>query len=249
MSVTEPSVHEVLVALSRLADPELVEAEPERVLAETVGVALLVLPVAAEVSISVVQERVPHTPAASGPLATALDQAQYDAGDGPCLVAAARHETIHIADIETELRWPEFVAGARSHRVRSTLSLALPMPGSSKASVNLYATSSEAFDSTAVAVAQSVVDHTARTLSTLDTVRRHTAEARQMQQALESRAVIEQAKGYLAAQRGITTREAFTLLMQASSVNNRKVREIARDVMVSADGSRAGESLPLRRFG
>ena len=76
--------------------------------------------------------------------------------------------------------------------MRSTLSLPLPMPGSAKASVNLYAG--------------------------LGRVPAH-------------------------------TREAFTLLVQASSVNNRKVRDIARDVMVSADGGLAGESVPLRRFG
>jgi len=62
--------------------------------------------------------------------------------------------------------------------------------------------------------------------------------AEQLENALTSRAVIEQAKGVLLARTGCSLDEAFDLLRAASQNQNRKLRDVAADVVKSAvDGT------------
>ncbi|HET6394162.1 MAG TPA: ANTAR domain-containing protein, partial [Blastococcus sp.] len=62
-------------------------------------------------------------------------------------------------------------------------------------------------------------------------------QARNMRIAMDSRAVIEQAKGVLMAQRKVDAEQAFEILREASQRYNRKLREIAQGIV---DGTQAG---------
>jgi GAF domain-containing protein len=61
--------------------------------------------------------------------AQALDDAQYESGDGPCLTAARQREPVRIDRIDTDHRWPEFSRRALEHGVRSSLSTRLNLSG------------------------------------------------------------------------------------------------------------------------
>src|SRR4051794_32137852 len=109
-----------------------------------VGLGLTAAPGVAGCSVTELTGDGYRTTAASGPLASALDQAQYDAGSGPCLVASdtGREQRLDAAD--RQRRYPEFAAASRQHGVRSSLSL--PLVGVLLPSaLNVYASTPDAF--------------------------------------------------------------------------------------------------------
>src|SRR5947209_125373 len=88
----------------------------------------------------------------------ALDDAQYETGEGPCLEALTRLDPIYLKDADkaTE-RWPHFAQTAQHLGVHSTLSLHLPVQeGRLAASMNLYATRTLDLDDDQIAAAASV---------------------------------------------------------------------------------------------
>lgn len=89
----------------------------------------------------------PWTPAASAPPARALDQLQYDAGQGPCLDALREHVAVVTGDLEHDQRWPRLtdlpVAGTG---VRSVLSLPLPTGTAVLGALNISSSHADAFD-------------------------------------------------------------------------------------------------------
>jgi GAF domain-containing protein len=174
------------------------------------------------------------TAAFTGEMALALDEAQYEAGYGPCLDAAAAREVRAIADMSTESRWPEFTARAGGEGVRSSLSVGIPVAETVTGALNIYATAAHAFDADAVATAESFAGYAAVALANAHLYSTTAALARQMAEAMSSRAVIEQAKGILIGQRRCSPEEAFQILSRASQAANRKLRDIAQGIVDSA---------------
>ena len=84
------------------------------------------------------------TPAASSPLAMDLDLAQYADGDGPCIAACRDGHSYSIDIMGGDDIYPGFTAAADQHGVRSSLSL--PVPAADRSALNLYASTTHAFD-------------------------------------------------------------------------------------------------------
>ena len=157
-------------------------------------------------------------------LATRGDQLQYDEGEGPCLDAAMHERWLYTPDVATDRRWPR--SCARMHRelgVGSMFSCRLTLdsaPRQTLGGINLYATTSDAFD------------HDDRMLAILlssmaavvvDASRRQA----QLRAALESRQVIGEAIGMpLRYQSNLSSDEAFEVLTRASQRMNVKLREV-----------------------
>ena len=234
MNGSSPDIGRAGLAFAELARIDLGQADVDKVLQRVVEIAATALPVAAHVSMTVADERGLTSPAATGPVAQELDETQYAYGHGPCVDAAFSRAPVVVRDMEAESRWPDFLPDALSRGVLSSLSVPLPLPQASGGAVNLYATEPRAFDEQALEVAEALVGYAAVTIANAHRYAQAAAMAEQMRQAMSSRAVIEQAKGFLAAQRRITPDAAFELLAQASQHSNRKLREIATDVITSA---------------
>ena len=178
------------------------------------------------------------TPGFSGEWACRLDEAQYAVGQGPCLAAAAGGELVHVPDFRAEDRWPDYVPRALELEVGSSLSVALPVQETVTGALNLYAVEPKAFDAAAVALARTFAGYAAVAVANAHLFATTATLLRQMEEALASRAVIEQAKGLIVGQRGCTPQEAFEVLVRASSVSNRKLREIAAELLSSAQNRR-----------
>lgn len=176
----------------------------------------------------------PATRVFAGEIAPAVDQGQYEQGDGPCLTAYREGRAVLVRDTAADAdRWPVFGRLALQHGVRSCLALPLVAGGDRMGVMNLYATD-EAFtdddvtDGRAFATQAAVVLFNARAywqafdLSTT------------MQAALGSRATIDQAKGILMAQRGCSEDAAFRMLVAASQRENVRLREVARRLVHAA---------------
>lgn len=111
------------------------------------------IPKVTQVSVTVVQGLDAHTPACTGGLALALDESQYELGQGPCLHAASSAGIEFVSDMTTESRWPDWTARALRAGARTSLSIGLPAHAGVSGALNLYATGTDAFDDDAIAVA------------------------------------------------------------------------------------------------
>ena len=209
---------EKLSALSRHLQEE---TDVESTLEAIVQAATGTVPGAEHASISWVgKRRDVHTRAATGELARAVDQAQDETGEGPCLDALYKHRTVRLPDFDAEPRWPRFAARAREVGAASMLSIQLYVTGRELGALNLHSTHRDAFGDASEQVGLLFAAHAAVALADVQTdVHLHTA--------LTHRDVIGQAKGILMERYKINAQDAFRLLVETSQHTNIKVHEVA----------------------
>lgn len=167
-----------------------------------------------------------------------LDEAQYAANDGPCLDVLEPHDPIVWNAESQDLRWPLFRQTAQHAGVVTSLSVHVPIEEAEglEASLNLYARGSIAVGEGQVRVGKSFADQVAAIIFSIDA---HEATARLatgLADAMRTRAVIEQAKGILAADRRISTQEAFDVLVELSNHSNVKLRDVAIRLVAERTG-------------
>jgi GAF domain-containing protein len=195
---------------------------------KVVRLAKAVVPGADHASITLVENDQAHTPTFTGEIALQLDERQYDTGYGPCLDAAASGRTITILDTSNEQTYPDFAAQAHSLGVRRVMSVALPVPQRTLGAINMYGMGETPFEEAGTEAARGFASHAAVAVANAALYANTAQFAEQMQQALTSRAVIDQAKGILMRDNRCSADEAFAMLTQASNRSNRKLREIAQ---------------------
>lgn len=188
--------------------------------------------------ITMAQQGKLHTPVFTDERSPRVDQAQYDNDAGPCVDAFRSGQVFVIDDTAAESRWPEFCSAAVAERIRSTLSVPLDVSGSRNeilGALNLYSEQPGTFDPDAVAAMASFAHQAAVVVANARAYWGAKELADQLQHAIESRAVIEQAKGILMAREGISSSRAFDILVRASQRENRKLREIAHDLVARTE--------------
>ena len=206
--------------------------ELAEVLGDITGIAARAIPGAEAVSTTLVRDDRAFTAAYHGDMALAADEMQYAEGRGPCIDAGRGGVVLRIDDMRTEERWPGYIERVRTTEVRSSLSVPLPYQGSSIGALNVYSTRPAAFASPdSLAAGLGVAETIAVAVANADAHAQLADQARNMRIAMESRAVIEQAKGVLMAQRNCDAEQAFEVLRQASQRYNRKLREIAAGIV------------------
>jgi GAF domain-containing protein len=221
-------------AFGRLGQIKLGETDLNGVLDQVAHLAKRTLPGADEVSVTLVGVKSASTVAATGPLARTLDEWQYSRGYGPCLDASASHATLSLPDMTTEHRWPDWAAQALGAGAHSSLSIGLPIHEQVTGALNVYATKPEAFDSDAIIIGQTFAGYAAVALANAHLYDTQANLAQQMQAAMQSRAIIEQAKGIIMGSRRCTADDAFAMLTKLSQDTNRKLRDVAAAVVASA---------------
>jgi GAF domain-containing protein len=224
-------VDELLRALSRVV---LADRTLEEVLGEITDVARRNIPGTEASSITLIRGDRGFTAAHSGEMALAADELQYAKGYGPCLDAGRGNVILRVDDMSTETRWPDYAAKVQAEGVRSSLSVPLPYQGTSIGALNNYATEPAAFATPeSLAAALEVAEAIAVVVVNADAHAQLGEQARNMRLAMDSRAVIEQAKGVLMAQRHLDADQAFDVLREASQRYNRKLRDIAQGIVAS----------------
>jgi GAF domain-containing protein len=215
------------------------ETDLHGVLTRVAELAQDALPGADQVSITLVRDGHPYTAAYTGEIALHLDERQYEGHAGPCLQAADGKTTVSVPDTATDTRWDGWAAKAAAAGVGSVLSVGLPIVESVTGAVNIYGLRPAAFDDDTVVLAQRFAGYATVALANAHLHDSTANLAQHMQAAMESRAVIEQAKGIIMGERRCGADEAFAVLTKLSQDSNRKLREVAAALVAQVGGGSA----------
>lgn len=210
--------------LSELARSLQVEDGIDTVLAEVVRGAIALIPGADEGSISVVVARRDVTSQSpSSDLPARVDALQAETGEGPCLDAVYNHETVRVADMAEESRWPNFARRALAAGAASMLSIQLYVQGDNLGALNLYGLRPNAFDDESERVGLIFATHAAVAFAGAQ-------KLEQLNEGMATRDIIGQAKGILMERHKVTATQAFMLLVQVSQSRNLKLRDVAYEL-------------------
>lgn len=163
------------------------------------------------------------TPAATDELVDAVDQAQYETNEGPCLDAIRHESTVRSDDLQADPRWSAFGAKAAELGVASMLSFQLFVRDRELGALNLYSRQPRAFDATTEQIGLLLASHAA--IAMVGAENQHNLLA-----AVQHREVIGRATGILMERHKITGDQAFALLIRASSTSGRKLRDLADEL-------------------
>ena len=226
---TSAGQDELAVQFSELARTLQQPDDPDRTLQAIVQAAVQLIPGVDEASISAVLARKHVTSQApSGELAQAVDALQDETGQGPCLDAVYEQETVRVADMATETRWPRFTERALQAGAAGMLSFQLYVEGDNLGALNLYSRQAGTFDDESEHVGLLFASHAA---VAYDAVRQKSGLVR----SVATRQLIGQAQGILMERHKITADQAFGLLVRASQHRNTKLRDVADALVRSGE--------------
>lgn len=160
------------------------------------------------------------------------EQAEIRNDEGPCIDAYRRVEQIVAHDLnEAKERWPKAVEAALDLGLQAVYAFPLRLRGDCIGALNLYREATGPFGDDDVRLAQAFADVAAIGILQQIQVAEAETRAEQLQNALNSRVIIEQAKGVVMAQTGIAPQEAFSLLRSHARANRVTLQEVARGVV------------------
>jgi GAF domain-containing protein len=184
--------------------------------------------------------------AASDPFVAEIDEIQYvTVKEGPCITAALEGRTVCSGSLGGETMWPRFGPRVGRLGVHSALSLPLLLPDRVIGAINVYARGKDVFGEHALhlgglfAAPAAVAVHNAQVLT------QARALAAQLETALSTRPVIDQAIGLIRGRTGATADEAFSRLREISQTEHTKLVEVAQRIVDEAvRRARARHSAP-----
>jgi GAF domain-containing protein len=185
-------------------------------------------------AITVERESGPATVASSSAEARTLDERQYAYDDGPCLTALRHQRTVHIPDLQEDESWAWYARAVSGEGIQTILAVPIPADNGSRAALNCYSTKVRAFSPETVAA---VEDH-AKSLSRILrlAIRVHAPEPypQHLRSALRSRAIVDSAVSLIMVHNRCGREAAVELLQLASRSSNRRMHEIAQDILRNA---------------
>jgi GAF domain-containing protein len=173
--------------------------------------------------------------AASHPFVAEIDEIQYTAlSEGPCITAALERRTVRSGSLGGEKMWPRFGPRVGRLGVHSALSLPLLVSDHVVGAINVYARGKDAFDDHAAELGELFAAPAAVAVHNAQVLAQAQALAAQLQTALSSRPIIDQAIGILRGRSGGTAEEAFGTLRQMSQADHVKLLDVAQKLVDEA---------------
>jgi transcriptional regulator with GAF, ATPase, and Fis domain len=235
------SGHDALAhELSELARDLHQADDPDDVLREVVQAAIELVPgtQAGSVTALVGGKRVEHK-AASSPLPARIDAVMTEYGEGPCLDALLHQRWIvRVDDMRREVRWPRFAPRAAELGALSMLAFPMFVKDDCLCALNLYADAADAFTDESEHVGRLLAAHAAVAYSGAQ-------REENLLAAIETRDLIGQAVGLLMERYMITSDRAFSTLVRFSRQSNRKLRDVATELIRDAEAGACGKSVPV----
>ena len=228
----------VMAGTAELGQLLLVEYSTTAVLQKVAEMARAHVPGVAEASVTLMRGGKVSSVAWTGLLAYELDEAQYGSGFGPCVDAARTGTARWVRNSREDRRWPVYLAGAVRRGALSSFSVPVPVAMDGvKVGLNLYSTTVDGFTDAARHASLRLARQAAVSVANRHAYDLAVEEVEGLRRAMESRAVIDLAKGILSFALTMTADEAFAALSQRSQNTNIKVLELAAELISRvADG-------------
>ena len=189
--------------------------------------------------------------AASSEAVRLLELFQLQNDQGPCLDCFRTGRPVQAADLAAAAaRWPRFAPAARQAGFGAVQALPMRLREQVIGALNLFRADAGALAPADIRVAQALADVATISLLHERSMRHSDTLNEQLQAALNSRVVIEQAKGKLAERLGVDMDQAFTLLRDRARTSNRRLSDVARafidgtETLTGLDAGRSGQRLP-----
>lgn len=218
---------DILGELTRLLQPA---EDLQAVLSRTGELAKRVLPDCEDVGLRLHDEGRPKTGAFTGGVAEILEGVQDREGEGPAIEASRTGRTCLFRSSEDD-RWPRFREAAEKAGIGAAAAFPLVIAGRPAGAMTAYARPPDAFDEPVREAGELLAQHAGAALCNAWLYDDCLGLVDQLNQALASRGVIERAKGILMERKGCSAEDAFDLLRRVSQNQNRKLRDVAREVL------------------
>jgi GAF domain-containing protein len=163
-----------------------------------------------------------------------LERVQEQWQKGPCIDAVAAAAPVAVPDIadgDASERWPDYTVAAKTAGIQAVAGIPMLAEGKAIGAVNLYDDQPRIWSVEDLRVATIFARIATGYLAHASSARQQQRTAEQLQQALNTRLIIEQAKGVLAARREITVDDAFETLRDYARAHNARIHEVSRDVV------------------
>ena len=192
--------------------------------------------------------------AASSEAARLLELFQIQNDEGPCLDCFRSGQPVQAADLAAVApRWPRFAPAAGQAGFAAVQALPMRLREQVIGALNLFRASPGAFDPAEVRIGQALADVATISLLQERNMRHTDTLNEQLQTALNSRVIIEQAKGKLAERLGLDMDQAFNLLRESARTSNRRLSDLAQafvsgtDALAGLNVSRSQPRAPAAR--
>ncbi len=163
-----------------------------------------------------------------------LEELQIRHHEGPCISAFEERTLVGAQDLTTDTRWPQFSAAAVSRGVRAVLASPLPYNQDAVGVVAVLSDKRHPWSAEDELALLAFTDLAALLIASMMVTEQQSELALQLQGALNTRAVIEQAKGVLIGQRGLTAHAAYQQLRDQARSQRRKLAVVAAEVVRGA---------------
>jgi hypothetical protein len=178
------------------------------------------------------------TVAGSSDEAVTLDHIEQDLGEGPCMEALRTFETVLLADVRHDMRWPRYSAALASTGYRSVLGVPVDAGDSASASLNFFAPVAGVFTEEAIGEAVVFTNTAGQALRLALRIVAAELLANDLKAAMESRTVIDLACGMIMTQNRCSQEQAYQFILRASNSRNLKVRVVAEEVVRRLAGAK-----------
>jgi transcriptional regulator with GAF, ATPase, and Fis domain len=236
--VTEPRETQVLAAVVTLVDSLLRDFDVVELLTELTEHCAQLLDVSSAGLLLADPHGHLHLMAATSEKTQDLELFQLQADEGPCLDCFATGEGTSVADIRSATRrWPRFVPAAVESGFASVHAVPMRAAGSALGVLGLFGNRVGALSDADLLVAQTLA-HVASVAIVQEHSPTPSSVLPHLRNALVSKVLVEQAKGYLSESLGVSVEDAFALLRRYARSHGGHLSEDARR-LISESGSRA----------
>jgi GAF domain-containing protein len=163
-----------------------------------------------------------------------LEDLQIEHGEGPCIEAFDTKQLVGTQDLEAEQRWPGFSRSAVARDVRAVLASPLPYNQDAVGVVAVLSEQRRPWSAEGELGLLAFTDLAALLIASMMAGEQNSQLAQQLQGALDSRQVIEQAKGVLMGTKGISARAAYEQLRAQARAERRKLPAVCAEIVDGA---------------
>jgi len=161
-----------------------------------------------------------------------LERIQEEQQSGPCQDAYDTGEVVRVTDVRVEtVKWPASAAAAKRLGVAGVAGIPMRLAGQIIGALNLYSAEPREWSEEDLAVAAVLADVATSYVINASKIRQQQQLSEQLQHALESRVVIEQAKGITAQQNAVSVDQAYHLMRGHARSNNASIRAVAEAIV------------------